>query len=207
MTLFSRQDRERIEQAIAEVERHTAGEIVVAVVRESSRYDGSRSLGTALWTLGVTLVVHGVWPALPALWLVLGQVPLAGLMWVVLGWAPLRRLLVPASRAERAVAARAMQLFAEHGVHNTRDRSGLLLLISELERRVVILGDTGIHARIGDSGWDAHVRTIVEGVRTGRSSDAVLAVLRSLGDVLAEHFPRRAGDVDELSNAVVEERS
>ena len=99
-----------------------------------------------------------------------------------------------------------MQLFAERGVYDTRDRSGLLIVIAELERRVVILGDTGIHAHIGEGGWDEHVRAIVEGVRRGRGADAVVSVVRVLGEVLATHFPRRADDVDELSNAVVEER-
>ncbi|MEK7703528.1 MAG: hypothetical protein AAB426_01105, partial [Myxococcota bacterium] len=150
MALFSEDERGRIEAAVAEVERHTAGEIVVAVVHECHRYGSSRALATGLWSLGLTLLVYAVVPTLPAIWLIATEVPLAGLVWAALSWQPLRRLLLPATHAQAAVAARAMQLFAERGVYDTRDRSGLLIVIAELERRVVILGDTGIHAHIGE---------------------------------------------------------
>ena len=40
-------------------------------------------------------------------------------------------------------------------------------------------------------------------VRVGRLADGLIAAVEDAGEVLAEHFPPRAGDRDELANDVV----
>ena len=87
----------------------------------------------------------------------------------------------------------------------TRERTGVLILLSELEHRVVILGDSGVHARMPAGAWQAHVARIVGGFHAGAPADSICAVVRELGKVLAEHFPPQADDRNELSNAVRQE--
>ena len=96
-----------------------------------------------------------------------------------------------------------MRMFIERGIHNTRDQSGLLLMLSELEHQVVILGDAGIHEKVGDAGWEAYVGRIVEGLKTGQAASSIVGVLEELGATLATHFPPRDDDTNELSNDVV----
>ena len=79
------------------------------------------------------------------------------------------------------------------------------MMLSELEHQVVILGDAGIHAHIGDPGWAGYVGRVVEGVGTGQTANSLVSVLSDLGKVLAEHFPPRHDDTNELSNDVVVE--
>ena len=45
-------------------------------------------------------------------------------------------------------------------------------------------------------------RLIAE-IRAGRLADGLIAAIESTGAVLAEHFPLRVGDRDELSDDVV----
>ena len=206
MALFTDADRKRVEQAIAEVEQKTAGEIVVATVSECDDYHDLRFLYAATCAVAGAAIVHLLQPLLAVSWLLWLQIGIALVAYVAFSWPPLLRWLVPGARQEGAALRRAREAFFEHGVYKTRDRSGVLIFISELEHRVVLLGDEGIHARVQVDGWQEHVRHVVEAIRAGRPADGVHQVIRDLGTVLERDFPRREDDRDELSNRVIEER-
>lgn len=205
MALFTEHDFRRIEQAITELEAGTAAEFVVAVVPRARSYVAWRALATAAWTLGAALVGALLLPLAP-FWLVLLQVPFALAAWLVLGWAPLARGLIPKQVKADAVQARAFELFARRGVHATAERTGILLLVSEFERRVELLGDRGIHARIGDQGWAREVALLIEHIRSGKPADGVVQVLGDLANLLARRVPRSPGDQNELPNQVLREQ-
>ena len=192
-----------VEGAIARAEAQSAGELVVAVLRRSDFYAGPRALWSAGLTLGLGLALAWAQPDWPGQWLLLCQVPLACAVWIVCGAQPLLRRLAGRDRTQRAVHGRALQMFAERGVHHTRDHSGLLIFISELEHQVVILGDRGIHAHIGGDGWERHVQTLVAGIRRGQLGQALVQVIDAFGTVLAAKFPRRPDDTNELPDDVV----
>ncbi|MBK8481048.1 MAG: TPM domain-containing protein [Proteobacteria bacterium] len=199
MALLSAEEARRVEEAVATAEARTAGEIVVVVVARSERYEGSRALLAALWTImaATAAAAYLPWHVEP-LWLLVAQLPALALGFWLAGWGPLLRTVLPPGRAARAVHERALRAFAEHGVHRTRDRSGLLILISALERRVEILGDDGIHQRVGAQGWAEQVTQLVAAVREGRPGDGLVSVIEQLGALLSAHFPRRSDDTNEL---------
>lgn len=203
MALLSKQDEQRIERAIAGLEQKSAAEFVVAVLPRSAGYSGIRVVAAALWGLAGATAYLEFSISTPTILAVAVQVPVACLAWFFLGWPPLLRKLIPRRVAERAVEARAFQLFAARGVHQTRDRTGMLLLLSELERRVVLLGDRGIHERVGNDGWQKNVEHIVRGIHEHRAADAILEVLRELEAALALGVPLRAGDTNELPDELV----
>jgi putative membrane protein len=205
MALLDEAARTRIEAAIREVEQRTAGEIVVVSVPRSEDYDDARLLYGAACALAVASAVHLLWPTLGAAWLLWLQAGMMALGWAVFGWAPLVRALVPRARLQESVERRAREEFLEHNVFATRDRSGVLLLLSELEHRVVLLGDAGIHERVHSSGWEHHVQHIVNAIRAGRAAEGVCEVVTELGALLAAQFPARVDDRDELSNVVKQE--
>jgi putative membrane protein len=122
---------------------------------------------------------------------------------VVLGWPPLQRWLVSPLSAERAAHARAFQLFAERGLHGTKGRTALLIFVSELERRVVLLGDATIHAELGQAGWQEEVKRLLGRIRQGRLRDGLTEVLAELAPRLAAVAPRQADDENELPDAVL----
>jgi len=205
MALFSAADRQRIEAKIREVEASSASEIVVVSVERSDSYAGLRLLHGVLFGALLASVAHHLFPGLDADAVLLLQLPLWGLGWLLVGVPGLLRRLIPVAMRERAVQERAARLFTERGVFDTRDHSGVLILLSELEHEVVILGDRGIHARVQLEGWRHHIQHIVSAIAAGRPADGVCEVLDELGAILAEAFPRRADDRDELSNEVTSE--
>jgi putative membrane protein len=205
MALFSEDDRRRIEAKVQAVEAGSASEIVVASVERSASYAGHRMLHAGLLAALLASLTHHLFPQLDAdavLWL---QLPLWALGWLVLGTPAVLRRLVPDAVRDQAVQERAARMFTERGVFDTRDHSGVLILLSELEHKVVILGDRGIHARVQLEGWQHHIQHIVAATAAGRPADGVCEVLDELGAILAEAFPRRADDTNELSDQMTTE--
>jgi len=200
--LFSEADAREIEGAIARVETRSATELVVAVVEKSADYSLFRMLAAVAWTLGAALALFH-FTRLGADLCILAQVPIGLAAYALLGVPALHRRLIRPEQADRAVQMRAFALFAERGVHRTRDRTGLLIFISELEHRVIILGDSGLHARVHDTGWAEHVQHVVAAIRRGEPVRGILEVIRDLEPILAEIAPSRTDDSNELPDALL----
>jgi putative membrane protein len=100
------------------------------------------------------------------------------------------------------VRNRAKQAFLDHGVTETRDRSGVLIFLSELEHQVQILADRGIHERLGVETWQRHVRTITRAIREDRAGIGIVEVVQEIGEELAAAFPARDDDENELPDGV-----
>jgi putative membrane protein len=96
--------------------------------------------------------------------------------------------------------------FWQKGIYRTREETGVLIYVSVFERRVWVLGDRGVNAKIPEGHWGGVVDTIVQGIRAGRPAESICQAVARVSDVLAEKFPVRAGDTDELENLIVEDR-
>lgn len=201
--LLSAADKERIEAAVGELERHSALELVVAVVPRSSDYAAWRALAAGLWAIAAGLFCSVLWPGAPAYWAILAQLPVAAAAYLLFGGGPAGRWLVPERERERSVAERAYELFTECGVHGTRQGTGILLLLSEFEHRAVLLGDRAVHEVVGEDGWRERAERLIAQIRSGRASDGVLALIDDLSHTLSERFPRLPDDVNELPNLVL----
>ena len=205
---FSRIDIEAIEAAVRETEAHSAGEIVPYAVDHSDPYRDAAwmagTLGSILAALAAALFyeVTDTWVGHPTHWI--GFPALAGAaVGYLLGAAvpAVQRRLIPAGVMEHRVHQRALAAFVEQEVFRTRDRTGILLFVSLLERRAVVLADSGITARVAQDEWDAVVADIVAGMRRGEPGPALAAAIRRCAGLLATHgVARRPDDRDELSD-------
>jgi putative membrane protein len=195
-------ETQKVEAAIAEVEQNTSAEIVVAALPRSGRYVDTRLWCALAVGLSAATLVHWLRPELgvsPILWVQAG----AGAAAFVLASVPgVLRLLLPRQRAQRAVERAAELAFLEHAVFATRERIGVLILLSELEHKVVILGDEGIHARVQSSGWDALVGLLVQRIRERRAGDGLCEVIGKLGEQFARELPVGNENPNELDNRV-----
>ena len=197
--LFDEAAFSAVEEAVRLAEERTSGEIVPMIVDRSDYYPGVRAAGAAALAFGAGAVVLSL-DLTHALWLPPIQLGVFGLGAWALGWRRLLRHLVPPRiRAERVDRA-ARLAFLEHGVVETRDRTGILIYVSLLEHRVEVLADRGIAAHVPDGTWDGVVGTILEGIRARRAEQGLIDAVRRCGDILAERFPPRPDDEDELSN-------
>ena len=110
-----------------------------------------------------------------------------------------RRLLV--GRAPDAVT-RAHHVFQRLGMHRTAERHGVLVYLAVEDRRLAVVGDEGIHTRVGDPHWHRVRDLMVERLKSNAPREAIERAVEELGRALAAHYPRRPGDENELSDEV-----
>jgi len=97
----------------------------------------------------------------------------------------------------------AKKYFLKFGMHKTKDRNGVLILILFKERKVTLLGDTGIHSKIKDDFWNNIISGITKYFSDGKYKEGILYFLNEVGQVLEEFFPYKEGDTNELSDEII----
>ena len=90
--------------------------------------------------------------------------------------------------------------FLKQGVSQTQKRTGVLVLVSQLEQRVEVVADSGIRRAVKDENWEA-LLVDIQAEYDGEDlvGTATVAVER-LGGFLAGPLPVSKDDIDELSN-------
>jgi CubicO group peptidase (beta-lactamase class C family) len=100
----------------------------------------------------------------------------------------------------RRVAERA---FTRLGMTETRERNGILFFVVPSRHRFAIVGDAGIHAKVGPEFWSKVADAVATRFRAGDFTGGLLRGIAMVGDLLAVHFPHEAAlDVNELADVV-----
>jgi uncharacterized membrane protein len=93
--------------------------------------------------------------------------------------------------------------FARLGMTATRQRNGVLFFIVPSRRRFVVLGDEGIHAKVGQEFWEAVAAAVSEHLRKGDFTLGLVHGIETVGEQLALHFPfDPTADANELPDEV-----
>jgi uncharacterized membrane protein len=93
--------------------------------------------------------------------------------------------------------------FRRLGMTKTRDRNGVLFFVVPSRRKFVILGDQGIHEKVGQEFWRLVAARVSERFRVGDFTGGLVKGIEEVGEQLAVHFPYDAvSDVDELADDV-----
>lgn len=98
---------------------------------------------------------------------------------------------------------RAEELFARLRVWDTETNSGVLIYLQMIDRRVEIVADRGINARVAASFWETVCRAMEAEFRAGRFEAGTLAAIRAITAELARHFPAESANTNELPNSAV----
>ena len=85
-------------------------------------------------------------------------------------------------------------------------RTGILILVSMLERRVHILADKGINDHVPAGTWEGLVNGIIVGIRTGHATAAICTAIAACGVLLAQVSPAESRDnPNELPDTLIQE--
>lgn len=105
----------------------------------------------------------------------------------------------------RGISARerAIEVFSALRVWDTEDNNGVLIYLLLADHDVEIIADRGIDARVGAAGWEAICQQMESSFRDGRFEDGVITGIESVSLHLAQHYPRRGADTNELPDAPV----
>jgi uncharacterized membrane protein len=96
----------------------------------------------------------------------------------------------------------AAAVFEKLGMHKTKERNGVLFYVSAADRRFAVIGDAGIHARVHDGFWESVRDEMMDEMKTGNLIGGLVRGIGKAGRALAEYFPRRKDDSDELPNEI-----
>ena len=209
---LSDDDRHKIEAAVNKAEEKISGEIVPMVVSASYHYPMADVIGAVAFALplaiSLTFLIGNVfWIGAQNLWLFLSVFAALFVAFhsLVKNWPALKRQFISAKEIDEEVEEAAFTAFYREGLHRTRDETGVLVFISVFEHRVWVLADRGINARVKEGQWDEPVKIIADGIKHQRQAAAICEAVGLIAEILAEHFPVKPDDTNELRNLFVEE--
>jgi len=182
-----------IESRVARLEAERGVEVVTLLTRKSDDYPEAVwkafAFGASLAGLAVALadLAHPAWSSatlvLTSMLLVLGAG--AGCAVAAVFVPAITRLFLRESRIAVETEQYAKAQFLDRELFATRERTAILLLVSLLERRVVVLADAGLRARTTAADWDGVIGRMTAPLRSGRRGEAVLAGLDAIDELLA----------------------
>jgi len=228
MVILTPDDHSRVSAAIVAAETHTSGEIFCVFARQVSSYrDVSLGWAAAAALLAPMVLIplgfDPVWfPGIADSWetahlaareITIGralaayavvQAAIFIAVFLITCLPGVKRLVTPRSVRRARVRRAALQQFLAHGLHTTRDRTGVLIFAALADHQVEVIADEGIHARTDADVWAETVEVLTQAMKGGRPADGFETAIAHVGGVLAEHFPPRPRNPDELPNRVVE---
>jgi len=216
-----------IAAAVKEAEVATSGEIYCVVAPECSEYRevplvwaaGAALLAPVLLLMsGATISVSdltGAWTAAQAgataqravqeaLAGVLAlQAALFVIVAILVSLPPVRRALTPAGLKRERVRSRAREQFLAKNLHQTRDRTGVLIFVSLGERMAELIADEGIAAKVAPDAWAPAMRVLTDGMKRGKPVDGFIGAIKLCAEILARFPADSADNPNELPDAVV----
>jgi len=97
----------------------------------------------------------------------------------------------------------AQKQFKKLEMHRTAERNGILFFLALESHKFAVIGDAGIHAKVGQSFWEGIRDYMVPELKESRWLEALELGIGEAGRALAEHFPHQGkDDRNELSNEV-----
>lgn len=96
----------------------------------------------------------------------------------------------------------AEKAFERLGMTATVRRNGVLFFLVPSRRKFVVLGDEGIHRKVGQGFWDDVTAAVSDRFRKGDFTGGLVHGIAEAGRVLTVHFPREDANPNELTDDV-----
>jgi len=214
---FSKEDLEQINKTVKLSESKTSGEIATAFIKESYDYAIYELIFAVicgfLYFVVMMFFVYEVETFIKQMfwdysnnYLLLfygfSTFLVISIFYFIANISMIDRLIVPKKVMKQKVKERAVRHFMESGVYNTRDRTGILIFISFLERRIELIADKGINEKIPQEKWNSIVENIIQGIKSDKVIEKLKESILECGELLEKHFPIKPDDTNELSDDV-----
>lgn len=93
--------------------------------------------------------------------------------------------------------------FLAHGIHQTDEKTGVLIYVSLAEHIVEIVADSGIYQKVDKSVWGDAIGKILSKTKAGDLSGGLIDGIDDIGAILAQHFPPTPQNPNEITDSVV----
>jgi uncharacterized membrane protein len=99
---------------------------------------------------------------------------------------------------------RAAEVFTGLNITQTAARNGVLVYVALKDRQLALLGDKGIHEKVGREFWNQQVQLILSHFNRANYAGGIARVVTEIGEALRTHFPYdKDTDTNELPDDIV----
>ena len=210
--ILSDYDRTMLNKRISEAEKQTGAQIILASVIRSDSY---AEIPWKAFAIGASIasLVAVIMDLFVPLWLTevlilfwVAVILASGALFALLSvlFPCFARLFLSHERKETETRQYAESLFLSNELFSTEGRRGILLLVSQFERQVVILPDTGVRDLLSVEVLNELISKITKHLRRNDLRQAMETGLDGLQTVLGSPVPGWT-DKNELSDEIIEE--
>ena len=153
----------------------------------------------------IAVILDRMWLSVPLVIFLYAQIMSVASALLLLSFSPALRIALTPKRLryQRAHEAAAKQFLARN-IHNTVERTGVLIFVSLAERYAEVVADSGINAKVRQDEWNAIIADLVAKAGAERLTDGFVGAIDAVGAMLAAHFPPRKRNPNELDDHLVE---
>lgn len=98
------------------------------------------------------------------------------------------------------VAAR--DYFITNKLDQTQGRNAVLIFLAYVDKKLAVIGDTGINEKVTDEFWETIISSIISEFKLGHYIDGLEAGIAQIGRQLKNYFPYQRDDVNELPDTI-----
>ncbi len=196
-------DKKLIEDTIKAAESKTSGEIVPVIIKQSDFYPAAHFRLALIFGVLFSIICYYTYDFLDPIILIWIQIP-GMILGYLLGYIPfVKRLFITKSKLEEEVHQRAIEIYYDNKVSVTKDRTGIMIFVSLLERKVKVLADCGINEKVEKDFWDTLVQDLVSQIAKNNLTAGLMAAIETCGNKLKKSFPIQKSDINEVSDKLI----
>jgi uncharacterized membrane protein len=99
---------------------------------------------------------------------------------------------------------RAREIFFQLEMEKTAERNGTLVYVAVKDKQAAVLGDEGIHQKVGQKYWEEEVNKMMVCFQQAKLADGLVQCISDIGQALYQHFPYNSDtDKNELPDEIV----
>jgi uncharacterized membrane protein len=97
---------------------------------------------------------------------------------------------------------RAVEVFDKLQMYKTQHRTGIIIYIATLDRKIAVIGDIGINQKLEKGYWQTILDEMTQKFQTEGIYLGVLYGVEKIGGRLIEYFPEKGIATNELTNEI-----
>jgi uncharacterized membrane protein len=99
---------------------------------------------------------------------------------------------------------RALEIFQQLKMDQTKDRNAVLVYVAIRDRQLAVFGDEGIHLKVGDEYWKAELKKMIALFHKHKIAEGISECVLHIGEALHKNFPYdKSTDKNELPDDIV----
>ena len=103
------------------------------------------------------------------------------------------------------IQEKAARIFRKNGLHRTKEKNCVMIMLVLANREFLIHGDEGIHKHVGQGFWDETRSMMLEHFKNDEFGKGLASGIESIGAKLTEFYPYTEDDTNEVSNEIAYE--